>query len=72
MLFTFAFRPRRGVFDYVPPPYDTAADALAFAAEKAREKCAGISGRPEFQNHYFRASKRINTVHEKGRDNRRD
>lgn len=29
--------PGYGVFDYTPPPFDSASDALAFANEKAGE-----------------------------------
>lgn len=35
--FYVRINPGSGVFDYTPPAFDTAADALAFANEKARE-----------------------------------
>jgi hypothetical protein len=41
--------PGRGVFDYVPPPFDTAADALAFAAEKARENVPELAAGQNFK-----------------------
>ena len=41
--------PGRGIFDYVPPPFDTAADALAFAAEKAREDVPELAAGQSFK-----------------------
>lgn len=41
--------PGRGGFDYVPPPFDTAADALAFAAEKARENVPELAAGQHFK-----------------------
>lgn len=41
--------PGRGVFDYTPPPFDSAADALAFAAEKAREHVPQLAAGQHFK-----------------------
>ena len=41
--------PGRGVFDYTPPAFDTAADALAFAAEKARENVPELAAGQHFK-----------------------
>lgn len=41
--------PGRGVFDYTPPAFDSAADALAFATEKAREHAPRLAAGQRFK-----------------------